>query len=255
VLRQLDGSGKVSGPATQYGLTNVTSIAVRRDGRMALAMLNDSHFVLIDLGSGKTVGEGAFGGQYAALSHDGKFAAIGRDNQITLLSLQGGKIEVKRNLSTQGAIRCLTFGRVYLTACEDHALEAWWYAEEKKEDRYDRIRFSPISMTVSPDGKIAAWLDDTNNIRMNDQDRDFGNAALQMPGRPRAIGFSQDGQRFQVLMEDGSARSWPIDIASMHRSACGVLTGLAEVADKATLQELLEFCGHVAPGSGVRPKP
>jgi hypothetical protein len=67
--------------------------------------------------------------------------------------LEGGKIEWKRSLFTHGAIRCLTFGRVYLTACEDHALEAWLYSTPEKEPRYDRIRFSPIAMTVSPDGR------------------------------------------------------------------------------------------------------
>jgi hypothetical protein len=73
---------------------------------------------------------------------------------------------------------------------------------------------------------------------MTDQDRDFGNAALQMPGLPRSIGFSNDGQTFQVLMEDGSARSWPIDIPGMHQSACRLLT-VSEVADDKTIQK---FC-------------
>ncbi|HKA02632.1 MAG TPA: WD40 repeat domain-containing protein [Candidatus Solibacter sp.] len=238
MLHQLAKSGKPSGPTKSYGLTGVTSIAVRRDGRMALAMIAESRFVLVDLESGQTVGESAFGGQYAALSHDGTLAAVAKGNQIMLLSLKGGKIELKRSLFTHGAIRCLTFGRVYLTACEDHALEAWLYSAPAKESRYDRIRFSPIAMTVSPDGRIAAWLDETNSIRMNDQDRDFGSTALQMPGLPRLIGFSDDGRTFQVLMEDGSVRSWPIDIPGMHQSACRLLT-VSELADNKTIRE---FC-------------
>jgi hypothetical protein len=104
-------------------------------------------------------------------------------------------------------------------------------------------------LSFAPDGKIGAFLNETNGIRFISSPEfwDGVSGTLQMPGHPRSIGFSADGKTFQVLMNDGHAFSWPIDVASMHESACSLLRSTPPPPDPDGKPGFADWCKQPAP--------
>src|SRR5205807_2352559 len=105
-------------------------------------------------------------------------------------------------------------------AVTDHSI----HYEPTKEDQADHsllLRNTAIAMAFAPDGSLGAALDDVHTIRFWDGKlKNLIEGSLQVPGKPRAIAFSEDSKSFHVLMEDGHYISRSIDMPRMRAEGC-----------------------------------
>jgi WD40 repeat protein len=237
-------------PPKTYSPVSVSSIAMRRDGKTALAVTDPSHFEVVDLESGQPVRSPEVAGRLSggALSDDGRLAAvITGKNSIGVFTLAGGKIAHQYDLTGNATIRCLAFTPTLIVAGEDHNVQSWRLKDREPDNKHARV--TPVALSFAPDGKIGAFLNETNGIRFISSPEfwDGVSGTLQMPGHPRSIGFSADGKTFQVLMNDGHAFSWPIDVASMHESACSLLRSTPPPPDPDGKPGFADWCKQPAP--------
>jgi WD40 repeat protein len=261
--------------------SEVVSVAMSRDGALAVSGGNDGTARIWNLKEGKEVcrldTKEKSGVWAVALSADDQKALIGQHNDMSLWEVGTGKL-LRRFDAHPAAVRCIAFspdGRRALTGCYDKKARLWDLETGKELRKFEGHTASVMSLAYSPDGKYGLTSGAQNDHTSRLWELETGKEIRRFEGHTERImgtALSPDGKLAATGCWDGTARVWDVETGKeltrfaghkgyVHgvafspdgkRVASGGHDGCVRLWEVATGKQVCCFEGHAGRVSEVR---
>lgn len=214
----------------------VTSLAFSPDGQLLVSGSDDGIVRILDVRTGKAVGEPLVGGAGSvaslAFSPDGKAIVAGTD---------AGYVEIwdsrtHRQLSAPLTAQTLSVtgvaftpdGRTIVSAGSDGTISLWDLAARSRIGQFGGDAGRVISIAVSRDGKILASGSEDGAIRLWDvRGRQLIGTLAGHSASVVRVAFGRDGGTLVSGSWDGRILLWDASVRSWRARVCGIIQPLA----------------------------
>jgi WD40 repeat protein len=261
-------------------MNQVTSVAISRDGKLAISASWDNTLKLWDLASGREIREFKDSDTVTsvAISPDGRTALSGSWRSVNLWDLATGHVIREFSVqSTAGPLSVTPDGKTALSVNGDMTLKLWDLSTGREIRRFRGHTSSISSVAISSDGKTALSGSEDANVRVWDlaSGRQIHELIKGHSDTVTSVAISPDGKTALSGSADKTLKLWDLSKSLEIREFKGHTGGIISVTfspdgktalsggddkilrlwDLATGRQIREFRGHTSVVTSVAISP